>query len=854
MEKKITKENKQIVEYASVGIVTFLLLMLLFKWKQLAPFGNNSLASMDAYYQYLDFFAYLKDVFTGSNQIDYSFSIGLGQTGIGVFSYYLSSPFNVLLLFFSKENINVFFHIAVAIKLSTAAITMTIYLKKRFRGQMEKQFVFLLSLSYALMQYNIAQSSNIMWMDGVYMLPLILLGIYRLVRERRIVLLSVSVGVSILFSWYSAGINCLFTAIWFVLEWALVNIEEKKSIKQNVQLFFLYIWGMMLGVLLSAVLFYPTVIALRGGKGTFDWWMFRNELRGNLLSVIWNYSLGAVSSQDGGVSLYCGSLVLLGCIGLFCTKQISWKKKMVCALLVVVSIMIFYWQPFFAAFSLLKHANSYWYRYSYVSIFSLIFLAGMFFSVWKQSEKSWAIVTGGGIAYAAILILLNQIYKARDEKQIYYSALFAVVIGVILALYKTEKIRKKLVISLTLIAAVGVELCFSTVLLMKEYQATNAETFVSYERSNQKHVDYLKERDQTPYRIANTTSRNHSGNNIVAIYNEAMNFNYWGIPSYTSATVNRQLSFLNTLGYREEGLCISVVNTSIVPSDSLLGVKYVMSPYDIKGYEKLDYVSEDNKNLYYNPYALPMAFTYPVNNMENRTSYWNSFDYINGLYNRLLGYSTEIFTPAEVEKRIIDNTTVEYVIHNIGENQSLYGNLPWSWEMNASINVNDAYTQGYSQWLSPSVFYIPSQEGTARITVTAGDISGIMAEDFYLLNLDVLEQVSAEIKTRAAEIKRFENGHISCSVPDAAADQLLYLSVPYDEGWSITNNGKKIRPGGFAGTMISIPLHEGKNDIVMEYTIPGLKKGILMSVAGIILLALSYLLREKAEKRIKKEK
>ncbi len=100
----------------------------------------------------------------------------------------------------------------------------------------------------------------------------------------------------------------------------------------------------------------------------------------------------------------------------------------------------------------------------------------------------------------------------------------------------------------------------------------------------------------------------------------------------------------------------------------------------------------------------------------------------------------------------------------------------------------------------------------------------------------------------------FENGHISCSVPDAAADQLLYLSVPYDEGWSITNNGKKIRPGGFAGTMISIPLHEGKNVIVMEYTIPGLKKGILMSVAGIILLALSYLLREKAEKRIKKEK
>ena len=153
-------------------ILTGLLLIIIFKLQELAPFGVNSLASMDARIQYIDFFAYLKDLLEGKADLFYTFSKTLGGTYIAVFAYYLSSPFNLLVILFEKADLNTFFDLLVLLKLCTAAATCSIFLQYRFRNQ-SALFTILLSISYALMQYNIAQSSNIMWLDGVYMLPLI---------------------------------------------------------------------------------------------------------------------------------------------------------------------------------------------------------------------------------------------------------------------------------------------------------------------------------------------------------------------------------------------------------------------------------------------------------------------------------------------------------------------------------------------------------------------------------------------------------------------------------------------------------------------------------------------------------
>ena len=182
----------------TVILVLFILLPT-FYLLDLAPFGPNSLASMDARIQYIDFFAYLKDLFERRADLGYTFSKTLGGTYIAVFAYYLSSPLNLLVVFFDKADLNTFFDLLVLLKLCIAAATCGAFLQYRFR-KIPALFAVLLSLSYALMQYNIAQSSNIMWLDGVYMLPLILLGVHRLFKSGSIFLLSISIGLSILFN------------------------------------------------------------------------------------------------------------------------------------------------------------------------------------------------------------------------------------------------------------------------------------------------------------------------------------------------------------------------------------------------------------------------------------------------------------------------------------------------------------------------------------------------------------------------------------------------------------------------------------------------------------------------------
>lgn len=167
------------------AIVIGALLMIILVTGGYAPFGSKSLATMDAKIQYLDFFCFLKDIFNGENSIIYSFSKSLGGSYFAVFSYYLASPFNFLVIFFEKENFIILFHLLVALKLIMSGVTFTVFLYYRFNNKIGMGFSTLLSLGFALAQYNIAQSSNIMWLDGVYLLPLILLGVYKLVKKKK---------------------------------------------------------------------------------------------------------------------------------------------------------------------------------------------------------------------------------------------------------------------------------------------------------------------------------------------------------------------------------------------------------------------------------------------------------------------------------------------------------------------------------------------------------------------------------------------------------------------------------------------------------------------------------------------
>ena len=109
------------------------ILLTLFIAYGLAPFGDGSLVVDDADIQYLDFFLYYKDVLEGRNSISYTFSKLLGGTSIALFSYYLASPLNLLVLFFEREQMTSFYDILVLLKILLATAAFSFFLQRRFQ-------------------------------------------------------------------------------------------------------------------------------------------------------------------------------------------------------------------------------------------------------------------------------------------------------------------------------------------------------------------------------------------------------------------------------------------------------------------------------------------------------------------------------------------------------------------------------------------------------------------------------------------------------------------------------------------------------------------------------------------------
>ena len=180
--------------------------------------------------------------------------------------------------------------------------------------------------------------------------------------------------------------------------------------------------------------------------------------------------------------------------------------------------------------------------------------------------------------------------------------------------------------------------------------------------------------------------------------------------------------------------------------------------------------------------------------------------------------------------------------------------------MEGRLMVSEDRGFGYGGWLSPSVFYIPvpaedetsangketaaggkesSKAGTADVLKTAHvtlETRGeppILEEQFYALDLDRLSEAAERIRERSAAVRDLAvaNGKISCTA-DAAEGQALLLSVPASKGWTVFVNGKKTKTDGYEGCFMKVPLVMGENHITMQYRVPGMAAGAVMTLIG----------------------
>lgn len=857
-------------ECAAVFIVAAVFVFILAAIMGFAPFGGNSFATMDAKIQYLDFFAYLKRVLAGDASVFYTFEKTLGGNNIAVFAYYLSSPFNLLVVFFDQQEFHSMFTLLVALKLATAAATFAIYLHGRFPA-MKTGPLCCLSLCYALGQYTFAQASNIMWLDGVYMLPLILLGTYRLVQnKRKKLLLILSVAASILFNWYSAGINCIFCLLYYIYEDALQN--RFGGVKAYIGRALPFIGSLALGVLLSMCLFFPSMYALRGGRAGFDALdigMLASNYLQNIFTAVTQFRIGGTSSE-GSVSLFCGYISVFGTGAYFFLGKEKGRTRGIVIVFLLINVLLYFISPFITLFSLFKKAESYWYRYSYVGIFALLCVAGRFFEnvgnrpMRMTAGKYWAaglltavLCLGWGLESfpfamlaLGLTVLLVYVYgktlpaasAVQEPVKEDPAALAESAAGRRASAVWTPARKRQLAAAgacLLLAAGLLVELGFNAAALMRTYFSDSVGAFADYVTQQQAQVNALKEYDGGFYRVnqTDTFNKGYEGAGLTANYNESIAYGYHSVNGYTSDPDNNSRFFLEKLGYRTNGLNMNIVNTSVLGADALLGVKYVFSSYDINGLEKLEELGTYNgKSTYYNPYALPAAFTYDP--AGRKVEDGNMFEYQNSLYSYLLGEEVTLYREAETQRSTDEDGNTVYTVTVPDGPHALYADFTILTTSYVKVSVNGGDAVDMGGWLSPNVLYIPDGDGSPTVCIGAENEISTSCR-IYWLDLDALAQAAQKLQANAADAD-ISDGHVSCSV-NAETGERLYLSVPYEDGWSIKVNGKDADYELVGGCMISVALEEGENTVTLDFSVPGLGPGIALTViAALFTAALAF--------------
>lgn len=121
-----TKKENLLFCIVSTLISTFGILLIL-KSNGFYPFKEVTLFTFDMKEQYLPFFSSLHDLIGGDDSIFFHWSKSLGGNYIGLYAYYLASPFSWLTTLFSIEKLPLAIFLMTVSKISLSGLTFSVY-------------------------------------------------------------------------------------------------------------------------------------------------------------------------------------------------------------------------------------------------------------------------------------------------------------------------------------------------------------------------------------------------------------------------------------------------------------------------------------------------------------------------------------------------------------------------------------------------------------------------------------------------------------------------------------------------------------------------------------------------------
>ena len=277
--EQMPDKNSNLMIYIWATLIPIAIMLLTTIWLKISPFGSGSYLIIDMIGQYSAFFSYLKTILLGTgNNIFYSFSKSIGGDMYGLFTYYLISPINLILTLFSSKNIPYAVMLIIFTKIGLAGLTSNI-LFTREKVNDWKSLIF--STSYALIAYNISFCYNVMWLDAVFLLPLIIIGIDKILENKSPLLYVICLSITLMVNYYIGFMICIFSGIYFIYKLLLKKDKLKKYILKT--LIFIIISLVAVGI--AAVVLFPSFKLIQEGRAKFELEILKFESNFSFIDV-----------------------------------------------------------------------------------------------------------------------------------------------------------------------------------------------------------------------------------------------------------------------------------------------------------------------------------------------------------------------------------------------------------------------------------------------------------------------------------------------------------------------------------------------------------------------------------------
>lgn len=837
------------VGYVSVGI---------------APFGTKNVLLIDMYHQYAPFFIDLKDRLFSGGSFLIDKSVALGTSYLPLFAYYLASPFNIIAMFFPKENMTEAIALIEVLKTASCAATFSIFLRGVFKKN--DWNVVMLSLMYSLTSYMLSYCWNLMWFDCIIALPLVALGMHKLLKEGKYLLYSISLGVCLASNFYCGFMVCLAMIVYF---FALI-IAEKVDLKG----FFVkggrFALGSVIGGCLSAFITIPTYLALQLTSSANDTLPAAWENNFDMMKLAAQHLFSVPLGVDFGEmpNIYCGVIVLILIPAALMNKRIPLRQKL--ADLFMLGVMFFsltlnltdwIWHG-------LHYPNGLPYRFAFVYIFAAVVMASRaVFSLESASPRHFWL-SGGLVGLFIILVEFSGIME-DDFRIIYISLLFVAVYSVLLVI-GTEKKRLLQTCKTVLAFVVILEMCSHTVLgiqrVNERYSYGDKSGFYGSNELLTAAFDEIETLDpKGEYRAEHMPDKT---------CNDSSFYSYRGMDSFASSTPLKLIQFLDRLGYANNGVNSHLYHIYSPVSDSLLGMKYLVTRstyYEYPQLKLVDSLSTDNEtlNIYENMAALPIGYAVDPLIMQCNWQDGNPFKVMNELIRTACGvdgvYEIYDLTVAEAVNggaEMRSNDVIAITVNDMGSNGIATAGLQLEQGGQIYVFADMSYLKAaYIRTDDDAKIPIGSNEPYVAYAgvMEAGNHVGITVEVSYnttgcltiaRLNEEKYTQAMMLLASEVMSVETQDDDHIKGTIT-VSSDKLLMTSVPYDKGWTVHVDGKKVDVKTVGDAFIAVDLTAGTHTVEMSFFPRGLTAGIIISLAALAgLIYISVILPKKRKTKV----